>query len=317
MTAQKPKILVTGGAGMIGANLVYRLAGEGFEPHLLLRANGNHIRLRGLEKQIHTSEGDLADLDTVEQAVNKANPDIVFHLASTPFNPPGLAPQTHFKTNVLGTINLLESLLPFPNARIVFTGSAAVYGEGTQLGEDQAIHPGTHLGASKGCASVLLQTYARLHGTQCVELRLFMPYGPWEHPRRLVPHVILSALTNQEVKMTQGTQQRDFVYVDDVVDALLMAAKAPVPPGSVFNIGSGVGTPVHEAAKLILRLMGDPVPLCLGAVPTRSDEIMEMSADITSARNQLGWQPQTSLEDGLRKTVAWFKDNRELAQQYA
>ena len=150
-------------------------------------------------------------------------------------------------------------MLRFPNARLIFTGSAAVYSEGPRLREDEAMQPGTHLGASKSCASVLLQTYARLHGTQCVELRLFMPYGPWEHPRRLVPHVILSALTNQEVRMTQGVQQRDFVYVDDVVEALLIAAAASVPPGSVFNIGSGTGTPVGEAARTILHLMGDPV----------------------------------------------------------
>jgi UDP-glucose 4-epimerase len=144
-----------------------------------------------------------------------------------------------------------------------------------------------------------------------------MPYGPWEHPRRLVPHVILSALTNQEVRMTQGVQQRDFVYVDDVVEALMIAAAASVPPGSVFNIGSGTGTPVGEAARTILRLMGDPVSLCLGAIPTRPDEIMEMSADITSAREQLGWQPRTSLEDGLSKTVTWFEENLELVKQYS
>ena len=169
------------------------------------------------------------------------------------------------------------------------------------------------LGATKACASILLQTYAKLHGTQTIELRLFTPYGPWEHPRRLIPHVILSALRGLDISMTLGEQRRDYVHVDDVVEALARAGKWPVPSGSVLNIGSGIGTPIRDIAERILDLMGNPVRLLVGDLPTRPDEIMEMSAEITAAQELLDWQPQISLEEGLRKSISWFTENHELA----
>jgi nucleoside-diphosphate-sugar epimerase len=169
------------------------------------------------------------------------------------------------------------------------------------------------LGASKACASILLQTFAKMHGLNTVELRLFTPYGPWESPRRLIPSLILAALQQQDVPLSLGAQQRDFVYMDDVIDALYQAAVTPVPGGSVFNIGSGVGTTVRGVAELTLQLMGDPVRLKVGELPTRPDEIMEMSADIAAAKDQLGWQPRTSLKDGLIKTIDWLTENRDLA----
>jgi nucleoside-diphosphate-sugar epimerase len=101
------------------------------------------------------------------------------------------------------------------------------------------------------------------------------------------------------------------------VEALLLAATKPVPPGSIFNIGSGVGVPVKEVVERLLRLMGHPVKPLLGAIPMRPDEILTTSADISSARTVLGWQPRTSLEEGLRKSIAWFTEHRELAGQLA
>ena len=148
---------------------------------------------------------------------------------------------------------------------------------------------------------------------QTVELRLFMPYGPWEDPGRLIPHTVLAALAKREMAMTRGDQQRDLVYIEDVVDALLLAAVRPVPSGSVFNIGSGIGTPVRQIVERILRLMGDPVPPRVGALPMRPDEIMELSADITAARDVLGWQPRTPLDEGLRRCIRWFTEHPEFA----
>ena len=144
-----------------------------------------------------------------------------------------------------------------------------------------------------------------------------MPYGPWELPTRLIPQTILSAFAGRGVPMTQGRQQRDLIYVEDVVEALARAATTPLPPGSVFNIGSGVGRPVREIVELILELMGHPVSAVIGAVPMRSDEMMECSADITAAATQLNWQPCTSLRDGLRRTIAWFSAHQDAAREVA
>jgi nucleoside-diphosphate-sugar epimerase len=245
--------------------------------------------------------------------VRQAEPEVVFHLASTRFNPPGEA-QTHLRVNVLGTSHVLEALREFPDTTLVFTGSTAAYGAGSHLREDRPLSPETVFGASKACASVLVQTYVRLHGLRAIELRLFTPYGPWESARRLIPHTILSALAGRDVSLTSGEQERDFVYVDDVVDGLVLASTRDVAPGSVLNIGSGSGTTVRNVAGTVLDLMGNPVRMLLGAVPTRSDEIMTMSADIDAAGASLGWRPRTRLRDGLMKSIAWFTENPELAE---
>ena len=131
----------------------------------------------------------------------------------------------------------------------------------------------------------------------------------------LIPQAILSAIGGKNLLMSEGNQERDFVYVGDVVDALMLCTSQSFPAGSVFNIGSGVGVPVKTVAHRVLELMDNPSKLLLGALKTRPDEIMEMSADISAARDRLGWQPITPLDEGLRRSIAWFTENQEIALQ--
>lgn len=304
------RILVTGGAGMIGSALTARLLEQGHDVTLLLRPSSNRVRLQELEARVRIVEGDVREAASVEAAVRHADPQVVFHLASTAFNRPSSA-QEHLDTIVLGTLHVLEALNDRPGVRIVATGSAAEYGSGSRLHESQPLRPGTMLGAAKASAAMMAAAYARMHGTRAIWLRLFTPYGPGEHPGRLVPHVVLHALAGQDVPLTAGEQERDFVYLDDVVEALVRAAAADVAPGSVFNVGSGAGVRVRDLVTQLLKLMDNPVRPIFGKRPTRPDEIMQMSADISAAARELGWQPRVPLDAGLRRSIAWVRANQD------
>ncbi len=306
-------ILVTGASGMVGANLVRRLAARGDRVSVLVRPPGNAIRLDGLGDELVRVTGDIADRRSVLDAVEQTQPDVVFHLAATAFNPPTADAARHVEVNALGTLYLLEALRGATATRLVYTGSAAVYGEGAALREDRRLAPATLLGAGKACAAILVDTYRRLHGLDAVELRLFTPYGPWERPGRLIPGAILSALDGRDMEIGDGRQKRDYVYIDDAVDALLLAAGRPGPVDAVYNVCSGQGVPVREVAETVLRLLGDPVRLLVGARPTRPDEIWELSGDPAAARDGLGWTARTGLEDGLGRTIEWFRENRAIA----
>jgi nucleoside-diphosphate-sugar epimerase len=271
--------------------------------------------LQSIQNQIRILFADITDAKAVRDALFQVKPETVFHLASTPFNPGTFSAEVHFQVNVLGTLHVLEAMKELKDSRLVFTSSAAEYGSGEHLHEDGVVRPGTIFGASKAAATALIQTYVRLHRLNAVILRLFTPYGPWDLHRRLIPHAILSALQGLDVPISEGNQERDFIYIDDVVHALILAVERPIEPGSVFNIGSGRGIPVREAVELTLKLMGRPVKALFGALPTRSDEIMKMSADITLARDRLGWKPEVSLEEGLRRTIAWFTEHHSPASQ--
>ena len=308
-------MLLTGGTGMVGANLAHRLVRDRYQVFVLTRPESNRFRLRAIQDQIGFLSADMTDMKGVGDAVLQVQPEVIYHLAGTPFNPPSLSAETHFQVNVLGTLHILEGMKELKQTRLVFTSSAAEYGSGEHLSEQGPLRPETVLGASKVAATTLVQTYSRLYGINAVVLRLFTPYGPWDLSRRLIPHTILSALQGQDVPISEGSQERDFIYIDDVVDALMLAATQPVESGSVFNIGSGEGVSVREVVELTLRLMGHPVKALFGALPTRSDEIMRMSADITAARDRLGWKPEVSLEEGLRRTITWFVEHHSLASQ--
>jgi nucleoside-diphosphate-sugar epimerase len=258
---------------------------------------------------------DVRDAEAVGRVMADAKPDAVYHLASTAFNPPTIRAEDHLQTIVVGTANVLEALRDRPEVPIIATGSAAEYGSGAGLREDAPLRPATVLGTAKAAAGMLMQTYARTYGLRTVWLRLFTPYGSWERPARLIPHTILSALDRRDVQLTSGEQQRDYFFVDDLVEALRLAATRPLSGGAVLNVCSGRGTKIRDVVDLVLRLMGNPVRAQLGALPTRSDEILESSGNNTAAHANLGWSPRTTLEDGLRQTIEWFQAHRDVASQ--
>jgi nucleoside-diphosphate-sugar epimerase len=308
------RILVTGATGMIGANLTHQLVAIGSRPWAFVRRSSDLVRLAPLGDKVRYIVGDLRTAESIGAAVREVEPEVVSHLASSFFNPPVLGAAQHFETNVMGTIHLLDALKDRPGVRVVFAGSAAAYAGGTRLGEDARMEPSSMFGASKAASTILGQTYARLYGLEFVELRFFASFGPWERARRLVPHVILSALAREPVEITDGGQQRDFVYVSDTVDALVRAAVRPLKPGLLINVASGVGSPVRAIAERILDAMGNPVPLRVRARETRPDEIWEVSGDVSAASQHLGWRPRIGLEEGLRRSIAWFTENRGMAQ---
>lgn len=309
-------VLVIGGAGAIGSNLVRRLIAERYRVAVFSLPGPDLVRLDDIKDQIELIIGDLTVPGTIQEVITNLKPQIVYHLASTIWaRLPGTSQAEHLKVNGLGTVYLLEALKDRPETRVVFTGSAAVYGPGTSLKEDAPIMPNTVFGACKAAATILLQTYGRIYGLSTVELRFFMPYGPWEHPQRLIPQAILSALAKKDLAMTSGEQKRDPVYIDDVVEALILAGAKNVKTGSIFNIGSGQAIPVKDIVQQIFELMGRPAKPLLGMIPMRPDEIMEMSADVSAAQRDLGWEPRVSLTAGLRNTITWWEQNREFAKR--
>jgi UDP-glucose 4-epimerase len=299
-------VLITGGGGMIGAHLVRRCLQDGQQVTVTTRSHRCPDRLAGVADRIQVLQVELCDLDVVRAALNGAKPDVVVHLASTAFNPP---PTTalHLEVNVLGLANLLEAVRDRPGLRVVHTGSAAQYGDGDDLSENMAERPTTWLGISKSCAASVLHGAGRMFGLETVELRLFTPFGPGERAGRLIPHTILSALRGDTVTLGDGRPERDYIYIDDVVDAIVRAMSRPLPPSAVMNIGSGIGRSVAAVADRILELMGRPVSLRLGARPARADEIWKASANIVRAKALLGWQPRVDFDEGLRRTIDWFR----------
>ncbi len=306
------RILITGAGGFLGSHLTRRLHREGHRLAVLASPRFDPRRLGDLAGELRVFHADLTSASSVAEVVARVQPELVYHLASTPFNPPPAEAATHWHVIAGGTFHLLEALRG-SRARLVYTGSAAEYGSGSGLTEDSPLRPATMLGVAKAAASLLVQTYARLVEMETVVLRLFTPYGPWESPARLIPYTVLQALHGQPVRLGGGSQQRDFVYIDDVIDALMRAGFGDLPPAAVFNISSGQGRPVREVAAAVLEIMGNPVPLETGTREDRSDEIRECSGDNTRARVRLGWEPGTSLAEGLRRTIEWFRENPQWA----
>ncbi|MBN2752126.1 MAG: NAD-dependent epimerase/dehydratase family protein [Rhodospirillaceae bacterium] len=302
---------------MVGANLVHRLVSLGIRPTVMVRSTSSLARLEGLTSAIDLVNVDLTNARQTAECLKALQPGLVFHLASSFFNPPTLSATDHLATNALGTINLCEALKAsgslFP--RLIYAGSCGVYAGGTRLTEDTPIDPGSMYGVAKAAGSTIVRTFGRLAGFHTLELRLFGLFGPFESPHRLIPHAILSALTGTDIRIGDGRQRRDYVYIEDVINAFILAASRPVPSGTVLHIASGTGHSIHDVATRILELTGANVTIQTATRPTRPDEIWEMSGDATSALTHLGWVPQTDFTDGLRHAIDWFRDNRTLAER--
>jgi nucleoside-diphosphate-sugar epimerase len=268
------------------------------------------VRLAPLRERIELHEGSVSDHGAMQALTSAARPDVVFHLAAyTHVGKSWARVEECVSTNVSGTISLLRALEGVGYRRFVYTGTSEIYGPiEVPFREDALVQPASPYAVSKYAGERFARMYQRAHGAPIVCLRPFNAYGPAQSPDRIVPEVIVRALRRQRLPMTTGTQTREFNYVEDLVDGFVRAATAPGIDGEVVNLGCGEEVTVAAMAATVLGLMGDPISPELGALPDRPNEIMRMRSDSTLARERLGWTPAVTLEEGLRRTIAWYTD---------
>lgn len=304
-------IVVTGGAGFLGARLVRRLADEGSSPHVLLRPTTDPWRLAGLADRIRTHVCDLTDPQAVGAVLRAVRPRTIFHVAATgSYGGDDLG--RLFADNVLATFHLLEAAADRPDCRVVYTCSSLETGPRPEpIRESDPFRPRVPFGVTKA-ASTLLARQAAGQGRPIVMLRPFSMYGPGEPAKRLIPTAIRAALDGTPFPLTAPGFTRDFVFVEDVVDACLAAAITPGIEGELINIGTGRATANEEVVALVASIVGRPITLHPEPFPAKPTDTALWCADITKARDLLGWSPAHTLEQGLVRTVASMREGQHV-----
>ena len=300
------RVLVTGAAGFLGANLVRALLNAGAHVIAVARAASDCARLRQVEPQIRLLRNDLCDLPTTP-ALAGVEVDLVYHLASA-----GVDQRMHdvhrmIASNASGTHDALLAATRLKAQRFVHVGSSAEYGPGRLLTEDHVLAPTGEYGATKVAATLLARAYSHRTGLPVVTVRPFSVYGPWEAAYRLIPHCVLRALAGLTVDITDGRQTRDFVYAADVMDGLLRAGSVPEAAGATVNLSTGVSTSVRDIAERAVALCGNPGVSIAVARTHQSTEMWTTSGDPRRAEQILGWLPRTTVDDGLRRTIEWLR----------
>ncbi len=315
----KKSVLVTGATGFLGSHLVRQLVFQNYKVTILARKDSNTWRLKDIGSRINIVDGDLSVIK--EEAVQKLydrlpNVDIVFHLAATGVKPSDNNTASIIQTNVTGTSTLLKWAREIKVKRFVFCGSCFEYGMGKLISEKAWPNPLGEYGISKLSAWFLVSLFFSQYQLPVVSLRPFTLYGPWEDGQRLIPFTILKALEGKDIELTAGEQQRDFVFVEDAVEAFVRAAETHGIAGETFNVASGKAFAVKEIVLKVLKLMNSKAKPVFGSRLYRATESPILSGDVRLAKEKLGWTANTSLEEGLQKTISWFEANRKLYKNF-
>jgi UDP-glucose 4-epimerase len=299
------RILITGGAGFLGAALANRLVDGGHTVVALDDLTAGDPRR--LAPQVLLTRGDVRDVPKLWSLLQGVN--CVYHLAARVRVPESVHyPSDYNAVNVGGTVAVMEAMRDTGVRRVVFASSAALYGEQAQqpVREGQMPNPNSPYGVSKIAAEYYVSTLGALYDIETVSLRIFNAYGPGQdlppsYPP-VIPQLLRQALDGGSlVIFGNGGQTRDFVFVDDVLDALAAAATATDVNRAVINIGSGHEVSINELASLVARVTGKKISLLRN--PAMSAGVSRLVADVSLAQQLLGWNPRTGLEEGLSRTL--------------
>lgn len=303
MTVAGRRVLVTGASGFVGAHLVRRLLADGAEVAALTSSPAGH------EPAVRWEVADLRDQDATERAVRSVEPELVVHLAAlTHVGRSFERAEDHIETNVRGTVHLLQALAG-RYERFVYVGSGDVYGDGpAPFHEDQPVAPVSPYAVSKYAAERFCRMYHQAYGWPIVCLRPFNSFGPGQSVDRIIPELVVAGLQGRSLPMTEGRQTREFTFVEDVAHAIGLSLTAPGLDGDVLNVCRGEEVSMRSLALLVAEVTASGVEPDFGALPHRPNEIWRMVGDPTRAHERLGWRATVSLEDGLARTAAWYRD---------
>ncbi|HEX7042126.1 MAG TPA: NAD-dependent epimerase/dehydratase family protein [Patescibacteria group bacterium] len=306
------KILITGGSGFVGANLIRSLINSKHEVNLLLRKKTNIWRINNILSQVNIYDSDLLDKKALSTIVAKIKPDYIFHLAAHGAYSSQTNLDEMIATNIIGLSNLLEASLAISYKCFVNTGSSSEYGyKQKPMKETDLLQPESFYAATKASATYLSQVFAKKYNKPIITFRLFSVFGPYEDPTRLIPTAITSALSNKTLALTSGIVKRDFIYVEDVVKAYLQTMKKKIKPGEIYNIGTGKQYSNDDVAKIIKSLNNNKLKIKKGAFSKRSWDTNYWIANSQHSKEDLSWIAGTPLKDGLKKTYDWFVENKE------
>lgn len=318
------RFVVTGGAGFIGSNTVDELIRRGHSVVVLddLSA-GKEENLADVRNKISFIKGSITDLETVRKAMHEA--DYVLHLAARTSVPRSVKdPIETNRINVDGTLNVLLAARDAKVKRVVFAASSSAYGETPTLPKAETMQPApiSPYGVTKYVGELYSQTFGRVYGLENVSLRYFNVFGPRQDPNSPYSGVLSKFCTaflesTQPVIYGDGEQSRDFTYVENVVQANLLACEAPHASGKVFNVGTGNRFTLNQTVALLQRIAGENLESKYE--PPRDGDILHSQADITQSRAVLGYNPTVEFEEGLQRTFDWYREvhAKALAKQKA
>jgi nucleoside-diphosphate-sugar epimerase len=296
MKLENAKALVTGATGFIGSALTAKLLQKGANVFAISRGEMDS------GDGVHWRRGDLSDPAFVETTIQEVRPDYIYHLASHVLGAREFeVVESTFRSNFLSAFNLLIATHQTPCKRLILAGSFEEYNSHTET-----IIPSSPYTAAKIAASNYARMFHKLYGTPVCMAALYMVYGPGQIDlTKLLPYVILKTLKGESPQMTSGVRKIDWIYVDDVVSALLQMAEAPDIDGMTIDIGSGESITIEDIVKLTMELIDPEIHPEFGSVSDRPME-QERNADVDETFRKIGWRATTGLRSGLQQTIDYY-----------
>ncbi len=303
----------------MGANLARTLLSEGHQVHLLVRPGSDLWRLEEIRADAPVVEIDLCDAGGVSDCIGSARPDWVFHLAAHGAYSTQTDAGRMVATNIGATMAVVQAGIRAGAEAIVNTGSSSEYGfKKRPPSETDRLEPNSHYAWTKAAATHYCRHIAETTGVRLPTLRLYSVFGPYEEPGRLIPTLIARGLEQRLPPLVRPDIARDFVYVDDVSRAYLLAATAPQEErGAVYNVGTGRQITIEEAVKIARARLDIPEEPGWGSMEQRSWDSTCWVSDNRKIAVQLGWTPALSFEEGFEGFVDWFEQNPGLRELYA
>lgn len=312
------KVLVTGASGFIGSHLTERLVELGANTRAFVRYSSTGswgwLDQSPLRNDFEVVLGDIRDQDTVANALKDV--EVVFHLAALIAIPYSYhAPLSYVRTNVEGTLNVLQGAQRMGTAVVVHTSTSEVYGTArtVPIDENHPLQGQSPYSATKIGADKIAESFYLSFGLPVVTVRPFNTFGPRQSARAVIPTIVTQALNGDEVRLGSLEPTRDLNFVADTVEGFIKAAETPKAIGEVINLGTGREISIGDLASLILKLMNRDLPVSLESIRVRPEnsEVDRLCADSRKGQSILGWTPKYSLEEGLTATIDWIRENSE------
>lgn len=305
------RVLLTGATGFVGAHTLRRLLELEHTVAIVLRPTSNPWRIQHNLSQVTVLQGDIFQPETLVEGLKRFQPEAVLHLAWQGVANAARNDVSQIYTNIPGSLKLLQLAAEVGCKHWIGLGSQAEYGPTSQvITEHTPTNPTTLYGAAKLALGLLCQAVCRQYGMRFAWLRLFSSYGPMDHPHWMIPYLILSLLRGERPQLTQGEQLWDYLFVADAAEAICTVLREEGAKG-IFNLGSGEALPLRAIIEYIRDCINPSLPLGFGEIPYRPDQVMHLQANIQRLK-ALGWEPHTPLQEGLKRTVEWYRDNQHL-----